>query len=455
MKSFPLSLSLIFLLLVLFLPFSVQAQEKGASLSIFPQVGSFTVGSTFDVSVFVNTGGSNVNAVRVDLKFNPEKLQIITPAKGLSAVGEWIFPPSFSNSRGTITLQGGFPGEGISVSEGLISVIVFEAMSPGKAEVNFLDSSQVLVGEEGKNILTSVNRGTYDIILPPPMGPRIFSETHPDQNKWYKSPNLSLSWGRIEGSEGYSYNINDDPLGEPDNTIDTEFTSVSFGGIEEGVQYFHLKTRRQGVWGGTSHYKIMIDKTPPLTFKPSIETFSFTGADLFIYFQTNDLLSGIDYYQVRLADYTDPKNIIYSGWIRVDSPFRLSKGEKGVFQVFIRAFDKAGNFQEEKIQVKILHPALVLLSGGIQVKGLFLPWWLIYSLVIIALSGLGYLILKRIKKKPEIEKVDLEKEIKEAEKEIEDVRKAEEKLRSMRMLEEKAKKEKERLREELKGPKSQ
>ena len=172
--------------------FSISLAEsvkaEGASLSIYPQSGSFTVGNTFDASVFLNTGGANVNAVRVDLKFDPEKLQVVTPAKGISAVGVWVFPPSFSNTKGEISLQGGFLGKGINTSEGLISVIVFEAISPGRTEVNFLDSSKVLVGEkEGINILTSVNRGVYDIIPSPPKGPKIFSESHPDQNKWYKN----------------------------------------------------------------------------------------------------------------------------------------------------------------------------------------------------------------------------------------------------------------------------
>ncbi len=81
----------------LFLPKLVKA--GGASLSIFPQTGTFTVENTFEVSVFLNTGGNDVNVVKVDLKFDPEKLRVVTPAKGISAVGEWIFPPGFSNQK--------------------------------------------------------------------------------------------------------------------------------------------------------------------------------------------------------------------------------------------------------------------------------------------------------------------------------------------------------------------
>src|SRR3989344_6048424 len=149
---------LIIILLSFFVVPSVLA--AGASLSNYPQAGTFTTGNTFEASVFLNTGGQNINAVKVDLRFDSSKIQVITPAKGLSAVGKWIFPPSFSNTKGEISFQGGFSGKGINTSEGLVSVIVFEAVSPGRTEVNFLDSSRALVGEkEGNNALNSVNRG--------------------------------------------------------------------------------------------------------------------------------------------------------------------------------------------------------------------------------------------------------------------------------------------------------
>ena len=432
--------------------FSVEpVRAAGASLSIYPQTGTFTVGSTFDVSVFVNTGGENVNAVRVDLKFDPEKLQVVTPAKGISEVGVWVFPPSFSNTKGEITLQGGFSGPGINTSEGLISVIVFEAISPGRTEVNFLDSSKVLVGkEEGVNTLTSLNRGVYDIIPSPPKGPKIFSESHPDQNEWYKNNSPVFSWEKIEGAAGYSYKLDDDPFGEPDNIVDTESTSVSFDRVEDGILYFHLKAKKGEVWGGTSHFQVMIDTTPPLSFKLYLEPFSLTAGNyLLIYFNTSDLLAGINHYEVRIADLTDPKHITLSGWTRQDSPFRISTQNKGIFSVIIRAFDKAGNFQEEKIQVRVFNPPLVLVEGGVQIKGFFFPWWSFYILIGIILFLVGYLTFKWIRVRKQTLREKFLKEIKEAEKEIEDVKKFRERVREIRELEEKAEKEEERLKKEL------
>jgi len=444
-----IKLLIISLMFISVLPAIVKAQE--ASLSIYPQTGSFTVDSTFDVSIFLNTGGNNINAVQADLKFNPEILQVIAPTKELSAVEVWTFPPSFSNSKGTISLRGGFPSKGINTSESLISTITFESISSGKTMVSFLDSSKVLLNnEKGTNILNSVNRGIYNIIPSPSRGPEIFSETHPDQNKWYRSNSPAFSWKDV--AIGYSYELNDDPYGEPNNEVDTESTFVSFEEVEDGIKYFHLKVKKGEVWGGTSHFKIKIDKTPPQEFEPYLEPFSFTSDDyLLIYFNTDDALSGVDHYEVRVADFTNPNDVILSGWTRQESPFRFTKEKSGTFRILVRAFDKAGNFQEGNISVKTFSSFLTTVSGGIEVKGVFIPWWLIYFLIIIILSEIGYLIFKWIKIKRETLRDKFRREVAEAEKEIEDVRKLKNKIRKMRTLEEETTQEGERLAEKLKN----
>ena len=433
------------------LPAIVKAQE--ASLSIYPQTGSFTVGSTFDVSIFVNTGGEDINAVQVDLKFDPEILQVVTPTKELSSVEVWTFPPSFSNSKGTISLRGGFPSRGINTSEGLISTITFEPISSGETILGFLDSSKVLLNDEkGTNILSSVNRGVYNIILSPSKGLDIFSETHPDQNKWYKNNSPVFNWEDIKGEIGYSYELNDDPYGEPNNQIDTESTFASFDEVEDGIKYFHLKVKKGETWGGTSHFKTKIDKTPPQEFEPYLEPFSFTlGNDLLIYFSTQDALSGVNHYEVRVTDFTNPDDVILSGWIRQESPFRFTKEKSGTFRILVRAFDQAGNFQEGNISLKTFSSFLTTVSGGIEIKGVFIPWWLIYFLMIIILSETGYLMFKWIKVKRETLKAKFRREVAEAEKEIEDVRELKRKIKGMRTLEEEVLQEEERLTDKLKG----
>src|SRR3989338_10178378 len=89
-----------------------------ASLSFAPSGGAYLVGSTFDVSVVLDTHGQQINTVEVHLVYPPDILQIIKPTGETSFIQNWLFPPSFSNTEGTLKLSGGIPG-GINTSNGL------------------------------------------------------------------------------------------------------------------------------------------------------------------------------------------------------------------------------------------------------------------------------------------------------------------------------------------------
>ena len=66
-----------------FFALPVAARAAGsASLYVGPSSGTFTVGSTFTVSIYVNTGGQFVNAVEANLSFPPNMLQVVSPTAG-------------------------------------------------------------------------------------------------------------------------------------------------------------------------------------------------------------------------------------------------------------------------------------------------------------------------------------------------------------------------------------
>src|SRR3989338_11083342 len=85
-----------------------------ASLSLSPSQGAFIVGNTFDISIFVNTNGNDINTVEVEMKFSSETLQIVRPSTGQSFISIWITQPTFSNEEGKIRFAGGLPSPGIN-----------------------------------------------------------------------------------------------------------------------------------------------------------------------------------------------------------------------------------------------------------------------------------------------------------------------------------------------------
>ena len=422
-------LSLI-LVVISVLPLVARGQQEGASLTIYPQTGAFVEGSTFDVYIYLNTSDNYVDVIEVDLKFNPEVLSVVSPTKEFSIVSTWTSPPSFSNTQGIVTLKGRFHDKGINVSEGLVSIVVFRAKSAGESTVKFLDSSRIiLVGDKADNILNSVNIATYDIFPAPPKGPQIFSNTHPDQNKWYKNNSPTFIWKKTSRTEGFSYSLNNNPFGEPDNIADTTSDSTFFEGIESGIWYFHLKAKEKGAWGGVSHFKVNMDNVLPFSFKPHPEVFGAALDNyLLLHFGTVDLLSGIDHFEARVEDRSNPENILYSAFMETESPYRLNIEKGGIFKVAVRAFDKAGNYKEGEIGVRVFNSILAVITGGILLKGTFFPWWLTISFLIIILLVGGGIIFWRVERRKNIQR-RLERDIEEVEEKLEDIEKLEEKMK--------------------------
>ena len=315
------------------------ALAGNASLYLSPAAGSFFVGSTFDVSVFVNTGGENINAIEVNLKFDPTKLQVASPTAGKSFIEVWVAQPTFSNTKGTMSFIGGVPSPGINTSAGLVSTVTFRAISPGETQITFLDSSKVLKNDpQGVNILTSMNRGVYTLLIPPPEGPKVFSSTHSDQNKWYKNNNPTFSWEKEEGVTEFSFSIDEDPMEVPDNNSEGDRTSVSFSEIGNGIWYFHVKGKKADIWGGTSTYPVKIDLTPPASFTPTVQPSEKTiEKQPLVSFFTTDAASGMDYYQIKYIDITPEKAEEEAGFFtEAPGPYKLPTLATGKYLVVVR-----------------------------------------------------------------------------------------------------------------------
>lgn len=386
---------LILTFLILFFSITPTVKAAGASLYVSPNSGTFYTGNTFDVSVVLNTGGNDINAVSVDLKFDSRKIQVVSPTTGKSFISIWAAPPSYSNMEGSISFQGGIPSPGINTSSGSALTITFRAIEPGETTLYFLDTSKVLL-DDGKatEILNFMGSGKYTISLLPPEGPIISSSTHPDQNKWYKDGNVSFSWNKDDGVSGFSYSLDNDPQGLPDNESEGERSFVSYSNLEDGTWYFHVKAQKEGDWGGISHYLVRIDKSSPANFKievsPSAKT-SFTQP--IISFFTTDAFSEIDYYKSKIIDITaDHENKKETHFAEIISPYQLPELQTGKYLVIVKVFDTAGNWREESVEIEIAPEKIFITKRGVWLHGAFLSWWpillAVLVLIILVISSL-------------------------------------------------------------------
>ncbi|GAI08181.1 unnamed protein product, partial [marine sediment metagenome] len=289
--------------------------------------GTFFVGSTFSVSIYTNTKGAEINAIEVDLKFPPDILQVTSPTAGESFISEWLAPPSYSNTGGTISFKGEIPG-GIVTSAGLISTITFRAKSPGVAKVEFLDSSRALLNDgKGTPIFTTNIGGVYEILIPLPEGPKITSPTHPDLDIWYSNSSPTFSWGKERGVTDFSFSFSQNSQENPDTVSEGNVILRSYDDVADGIWYFHLRAKKDGIWGRTSHFPVRIDTTPPQEFEPRVETHSF-----FVYFETRDRHSGVDHYEISVLNIS--KNpIVAPFFVEGTSPYKIAFKEPGRYSI--------------------------------------------------------------------------------------------------------------------------
>lgn len=351
-----------------------------ASLYVEPSSGTFVLGSTFTVSLYLNTGGQSVNAIEANLRFPPDKLQVVSPTAGKSLIQVWMSQPAYSNIDGMLKFQGTVPTPGINTDAGLISTVTFRVKSLGVASLRFRDTSQVLLNDGlGTNVLGQMTDGIYHLILPPPAGPVVTSRTHLDQGKWYSLDTVLFEWASIEKVEGFSYILNDDPAGTPDNISEGLKTGVAYDNLADGNYYFHIKTLREGMWGGVTTYVVRIDNTPPATFNINILPKNRTSNRRpLIDFGTTDVTSGVDHYELKIIPLDAP--LAYAEqretfFIETDAPYSR-RFDDGRFEIIVRAYDKAGNYYQAESRLTIIRPLFeFIVSDGLRIGGGYTVAW--------------------------------------------------------------------------------
>ena len=396
---FPLLLSAFFLPYTLYLiPYTAHA----AVLTIEPPTGTFIVGSTFSVPVYVNTEGEAINAIEIEGKFPEDKLQIISPSAGQSVITLWAEQPTYNNRNGTFSLQG-LISDGLVAQKGLVTTLAFRVKAPGDAYIKFLGETKVLKHDGlGTDALKETNGALYRLILPPPAGPAVASETHPDSYTTYTQSDVFFSWTPNDPSvQNYSYMLSRDPVDTPDDIPEGAKTSINYRQLSDGKHYFHIKAYRNQSWGGTTHFGVSVDATPPAEFPVQIlpDNEVKEGAQAVAQFATTDTISGLDHYEIRVISlepaYYDPEKAKQAFFVEATSPYILTDlTHPGKYDVVVRAYDNAGNYRDSVTHVRVVPPLISMVGErGIELGSrILIPWWLtmlLLTLLILLLLVVG------------------------------------------------------------------
>ncbi len=348
----------IFLLTLLYgvgILFFVPQIAQAATLSVVPASasGNYTVGQVFSVSVLVSTVSSDpLNAVSGVVSFPANILQVVSIDKSNSIIDFWIGDPSYSNSEGTISFEGGSYNPGFSGAGGKVVTILFKAKTAGVATLSFLSSSILANDGRGTNILDKANPTTITVtvsqIVPintaDTVGSQalsVHSSTHPDSTKWYSAQEANVSWKLPKGATAVRTKLDQSPSSIPSVMYSPPVLEKDVELTKDGIWYFHVQARDDNGWGSVTHFKIQIDTTPPNPFNVTFPHGSTTDDPRpVILFNTTDDLSGIGYYDVSVGG---------ANAVRVDhdlvksNPYVVPDQDHGERAVKVVAYDKAGN----------------------------------------------------------------------------------------------------------------
>jgi hypothetical protein len=374
--------------LLFFLFICIAPETYAATLQLNPGTGSYNSGQTFTTNVRVQPDGKSINAVEATLKFDPAVLSVVSVSKTGSAFSLWTVEPTFSNSAGTITFGGGSQTP-FSTASNLFSV-TWRAVRDGSAAVSFNNGSVLLNDGQGTDVYQTSPSANFTItqaVTPPPAppaettpvtedkpeekpkakseealifgdpprAPEIGSQVFLEPEVWYKATEGVFNWTlpfdvnavalEIATSSENQPELNKKAIIEP--PID-EFR-ITKDLVQDGVQYLSIKFKNQVGWGAVLNRKIQIDTTAPEPFDIVVKTGTTPSSFPVVVFEASDKTSGIDYYELTIAD-NEPIKVTPD---EAKLGYLLKELEDGTYTVKVVAYDKAGNIRESSKAVLI------------------------------------------------------------------------------------------------------
>lgn len=337
-----------------------------ADITLTPTSGTFKPGKTFTVDVYVSNNTQTINAVSASVTFPADTLQVNSISKDGSIIKMWAEEPSFSNTNGTVKLEGVILNPGFSSTRGKVLSISFTAKKAGTAAVVVASGSVLANDGNASNVTGTLGSASYEIQTPSdtPVAeepvivqvtgketPQIRSSTHPSQDAWYTSREASFEWTLPKSVTAVRTLYDDKAVSSPSKVYDPAINNRSFIADSDGVLYMHVQFKNASGWGDISHYKFAIDSKAPDTPSVTIPGGTTTSdPQPLVSVVSNDTLSGIDHITLSLSgrepvSYSIVQNNLYK------TP-RLSPGKN---TVTITVFDKAGNSSKTDIDLTLLH----------------------------------------------------------------------------------------------------
>ena len=364
-KKKTLTTTLVSVVLALML-FSVGVfTANAASLYFSPSSGSYNVGQTITVGVYVNSSDKAMNAASGIVSFPNDKLEVRSISKSGSIVNLWVQEPSFSNSVGTVNFEGVVLNPGFTGQAGKIIDISFRTKTEGTGPLSF-SSGFVLANDGlGTDILTNSGSASFSIKTSGSASsvqqsetssgaiggssPEVTSETHSDSNKWYSNPDPIFTWSVPSDVTALQTLAGRHPNSAPTVLYRTPISEKEVKDMPDGIWYFHIRFKNDEGWGKTTHFRFQVDTEKPSHFSiKELERDDMMNPRVSFIFDAEDETSGIDHYEIVIDGeetviWKDDGKHIYT-----TPPFNF-----GEHTIAVNAVDVAGNKIKDSAEFSI------------------------------------------------------------------------------------------------------
>jgi len=391
--------------------FAYSPAASAATLFISPPSVEVGTGDKLTLDIKIDSEGVGLNAAQAVIRFPNDILEATGLDKTGSAFSFWLEEPNFSNADGVISFIGGIP---YGVTGGSIQVlkVTFTAKGTGSGSLTVSDAAVTASDGSGTNILSKTVSASFmvvpkkvvpptpvpapvEVVPPPveivrkpvptgklPVKPALKIQLYPDETRWYNLTSVfNVAWELPLDVTGITTALNNQPNYVPPKKSEGLFEKKAFPSLADGVQYLHVHFQNNVGWGPAAHYRLAVDTQPPLPFDISaIEGESSDSPTPTLQFGTNDALSGLKEYQIRIGD----GELIKVSAADYTGTYALPILTPGKRQVIVKAVDNAENGIEDSITIETLPIASPIITfvtqelfseetRGLNVKGTSLP----------------------------------------------------------------------------------
>lgn len=171
----------------------------------------------------------------------------------------------------------------------------------------------------------------------------LVSTTHPDQNTWYRSGDVDISWEKNVQATGVQTVFDSNQNTVASGPVQYNTTKKALRAVRDGTSYLHVRYVNSAGVSETTHFAVRVDDVPPETIKLS------TTADG-VLIQSFDAHSGIAYADISIDNASSTRIYPENGVLMFVPGKDIVTGEHSAK---VSVTDKAGNSTEASDKIFI------------------------------------------------------------------------------------------------------